>query len=147
MSRDTISAELVFPTRTEGQKMVDTFNGVTADGNKLAVYILEPRREVVVESPSPTVPRFESQQQQQQQGLKLSERMGFAAGPLSGRIGAGSSGAAGTGARAGAADESRSTNRKRENRGNLLNHAMRGATGREVQMGPQEDLLSSGGIG
>jgi hypothetical protein len=145
MSRDTISAELVFPTRTEGQKMVDTFNGVMADGNKLAVYILEPRREVVVESPSPTVPRSDSQQQQQ--GLKLSERMGFATGPLSGRIGAGSSGAAVTGARAGAADESRSTNRKRENRGNLLNHAMRGATGREVQMGPQEDLLSSGGIG
>jgi len=113
--------------------MVTTFDGIMADGNKLAVYILEPPAPVVAPIPA-----------QSHQGLKLSERMGLSsgssAGPLSGRIGAGS------GLDRSGGSEPRVVEKKRENRGNLLNHAMRGATGREVQMG-QADLLESGGIG
>jgi hypothetical protein len=83
-------------------------------------------------------------------GLKLSERMGFSSAPLSGRIEGvmmndreGSRSGAGAGAGAGAGQARRS-----ENRGNLLNQAMRGATGRDVQMGGQQvDLLETGGIG
>lgn len=113
--------------------MVSTFNGIVADGNKLAVYIVEPPAPVLVSAPVPQ---------------KLSERMGFSsssgssAGPLSSRIGGG----AGAGSERSVAAEPKNTEKKRENRGNLLNHAMRGATGREVQMG-QADLLESGGIG
>lgn len=106
--------------------MVSTCDGRSADGNILAVYIVEP--------PTPVQPVST--------GLKLSERMGFSSAPLSGRI----EGAVVNdreGSRSGAGQE-----RRPANRGNLLNQAMRGATGRDVQMGGQQaDLLESGGIG
>lgn len=37
----TVSAEIVFPDRATANQMVENFNGVMADGNKLAVYIIE----------------------------------------------------------------------------------------------------------
>jgi hypothetical protein len=127
---DTISAELVLPTRTDADNMVSTCDGRSADGNILAVYIVEPLTPV----------------QPVSMGLKLSERMGFSSAPLSGRIEGtmmndreGSRSGAGAGA---------GQARRSENRGNLLNQAMRGATGRDVQMGGQQvDLLETGGIG
>jgi len=130
---ETISAELVLPNRTDAENMVSTCDGRSADGNILAVYIVEP-----VVAPIQPVSTTT--------GMKLSERMGFSSAPLSGRI-EGAMRDDREGSRSGAVAGAGQA-RRPENRGNLLNQAMRGATGRDVQMGGQQvDLLETGGIG